>query len=145
MAARVAVTAPFSDDLAVIPNRDGSVNVVGFGGTFPITFLFSQTSGVGKAKISVATPGATTIVPAVPGKVIRVIGAYFVAGGAVNINWQSTITTSVADGVQDFAQNGGIVLGFNPIGWFDTVQGEGLDIFTSNGSQVGGNLIYATF
>ncbi len=145
MAARVAVTAPLSDDLAIIPNLDGSVNVVGFGGTFPITFLFNQTSGVGKAKISVATPGATTIVPAVPGKVIRVIAAYFVAGGAVNINWQSHTTTSDSDGVQDFAANGGIVLGFNPIGWFDTVQGEALDIVTSNGSQVGGNLIYATF
>ncbi len=136
MAGRVAVTAPLSDDLAIIPNRDGSVNVA---------WIVSTPAGGGKAKISVATPGATTIVAAVPGKIIRIISAYLVVGAAVNINWQSTITTSDSDGVQDFATNGGIVLPFNPIGWFDTVVGEGLDIFTSNGSQVGGNLTYATF
>ena len=136
MAARVAVTAPLSDDLAVIPNRDGSIN---------IAFVINTTAGGGKAPISVATPGATTIVAAVPGKTIRIISAYLVVGGAVNINWQSHTTTSDADGVQDFAQNGGIVLPFNPIGWFDTVQGEALDINTSNGAQVGGNLTYATF
>ncbi len=136
MAARVALTAPNSDALAVIPNADGSINV---------TWIVTTSAGGGKAPISVATPGATTIVAAVPGKTIRVISAYLVVGGAVNINWQSHTTTSDADGVQDFAANGGIVLPFNPIGWFDTVQGEALDIVTSNGSQVGGNLTYATF
>ncbi len=136
MAGRVAVTAPLSDDLAIIPNRDGSVNV---------SLVVTTAGGGGKAPISVATPGATTIVAAVPGKIIRVISLYMVVGGAVNINWQSHTTTSDSDGVQDFATNGGIVLPFNPIGWFDTVAGEALDIVTSNGSQVGGNLTYATF
>jgi hypothetical protein len=136
MSARVAVTAPLSDDLAIIPNRDGSVNVA---------WIVSTPAGGGKAPISVAGAGATTIVAAVPGKIIRIISAYLVVGGAVNINWQSHNTTSDADGVQDFAQNGGIVLPFNPIGWFDTVAGEALDIVTSTGAQVGGNLTYATF
>lgn len=136
MAGRVAVTAPLSDDLAIIPNRDGSVN---------IAWVINPAATGGKAPISVATPGATTIVAAVPGKIIRIISAYLVVGGAVNINWQSHTTTSDADGVQDFAQNGGIVLPFNPIGWFDTVVGEALDIVTSTGAQVGGNLTYATF
>ncbi len=136
MSARVAVTAPLSDDLAIIPNRDGSVN---------IAWVINPAAAGGKAPINIATPGATTIVAAVPGKIIRIISAYLVVGGAVGINWQSHTTTSDADGVQDFAQNGGIVLPFNPIGWFDTVAGEALDIVTSTGVQVGGNLTYATF
>jgi hypothetical protein len=136
MAARVAITAPSSDSLAVIPNVDGSVNVA---------WVINTPSGGGKVPVNVSSGGVTTIVPAVPGKTIRIVSLYLVVGGAVNINWQSHTTTSDADGIQDFAANGGIVLPFNPIGWFDTVQGEALDLVTSNGSQVGGNLTYATF
>src|SRR5271165_5751614 len=106
MAARVAVTAPNSDALAVIPNPDGSINVDVLN-TVQVSFVLSPLVG-GKAPISVATPGATTIVAAQAGKIIRILSAYLVVGGAVNINWQSHITISDADGVQDFATNGGI-------------------------------------
>ena len=136
MATRVAVTSPENDSLFVVPNADGSINV---------DILVTATAFGGKAPINVSSSGATTIVAAVSGKTIRILSLYLVVGGAVNLNWQSHLTTSDADGTQDFAANGGIVLPFNPAGWFDTVQGEALDINTSNGSQVGGNLTYATF
>lgn len=136
MAARVAVTAPLSDDLAIIPNRDGSVNV---------DIVTTTTSFAIFAPINIANAGSNVIVAPVPGKTIRIVSCYFVVGGAINVNWTSSSTGSDADGVQDFAANGGIVLPFNPIGWFDTVQGEGLNLVTSNGSQVGGGLKYVAF
>ena len=46
MAARVAVTAPLSDDLAIIPNRDGSVNVDIVGGTQTVGAASIATSQV---------------------------------------------------------------------------------------------------
>lgn len=94
-----------------------------------------------KTKVSVASATTSTIVAAVASKKIRILAAYLVAGAANNINWQSHTTTSNADGVQDFAANGGIVLPFNPLGWFETTAGEALDLVTSTSAQVGGLIV----
>lgn len=94
------------------------------------------------AKVSIAAATTTTVVAAVAGKKIRILALYLVAGGAVNINWQSHTTTSNGDAALDIAANSGIVLNFNPVGWFDTTSGEALDIVTSAASQLSGRIVY---
>ena len=113
--------------------------------TQDVSQLFNGVTGtaatVTKTKISVASATTTTVVALTSGKKIRVLAMYLVSGAACNINWQSHTTTANADGVQDLAANGGIVLPFNPIGWFDTTSGEALDLVTSTNAQVGGYII----
>ena len=113
--------------------------------TQDVSQLFNGVSGtaatVTKTKISVASATTTTVVALTSGKKTRVLAMYLVSGAACNINWQSHTTTTNADGVQDFAANAGIVLPFNPIGWFDTTSGEALDLVTSTNAQVGGYII----
>ena len=113
--------------------------------TQDVSQLFNGVTGtaatVTKTKISVASATTTTVVALTSGKKTRVLAMYLVCGAACNINWQSHTTTTNTDGVQDFAANGGIVLPFNPIGWFDTTSGEALDLVTSTNAQVGGYII----
>ena len=94
-----------------------------------------------KTKVYANTAGATTVVALTGGKKQRVLAAYLVANGAVIVNWQSHTTTTNADGVQSYANTGGIVLPFNPVGWFDTTSGEALDINLSAAIQVGGLVV----
>ena len=85
-----------------------------------------------------ATDG--NIVTAVASKKIRVLQVVAVAGGtACNITFNSkpagagtTKTCLFANGA-----NGGEVLPFSPIGWFETVSGEGLTVTTGAGSTTG--------
>jgi hypothetical protein len=95
-----------------------------------------------KVKISVAAATTTTLVAAVASKKIRVVAMYMISTGANTVNLQSHTTTSNSDGLPAYAANGGIVLNYNPIGWFDTVAGEALDMVTSAASQVSGQLAY---
>ena len=94
------------------------------------------------AAITASSSGATTIVSAVTSKKIRVVSAFVVCTSAVSVNFQSHTTTTTKTGVMPFAANGGLVLPFNPVGWFDTVAGEALDINLGGAVAVGGGLTY---
>lgn len=82
----------------------------------------------------------SNIVTAVALKSIRVVAAAFMAGGtATNLTFNSkpggagtAISPLFASGV-----NGGAVLPYNPIGWFQTAAGEGLTVTTGAGSTTG--------
>lgn len=88
------------------------------------------------------------IVTAVAGKKIRVLAMAAVAGGtATNLTFNSkpagvgvAISPLFANGV-----NGGEVLPFNPMGWFETVAGEGLTVTTGAGSTTGILVTYVTY
>jgi len=95
-----------------------------------------------KVKISIASATTTTLVALVATKKIRVLSMYLISTGANTVNLQSHVTTSNSDGLPGYAANGGIVLPFNPIGWFDTTAGEALDMVTSGSGQVSGQLSY---
>lgn len=114
---------------------------------FDTTQLFDGATGTGvtpvKTKVNVSSATTTTVVALTASKKTRVLAAYLVAAGAQTINWQSHTTTSNADGPQAFAANGGLVLPFNPLGWFDTTSGEALDLVTSTGAQLGGLIVTA--
>lgn len=76
------------------------------------------------------------LVAAVSGKHIRVL-AYVVQCGAtatdVNFGSGSTAITPLFAN----AANGGSVVPFNPIGWFETNEGEALTVTTGTGSATG--------
>jgi hypothetical protein len=95
-----------------------------------------------KVKISVASATTTTLVALVAAKKIRILSMYLVSTGANTVTFQSHTTTTNSDGGAAFAANGGYVLPFNPIGWFDTTAGEALDMVTSGAGQVSGQLSY---
>jgi hypothetical protein len=114
-------------------NADGSVNVWGMP-QLPV-----------KTLINVSAAGATVVVPGVAGKKLRVLAHYLVANAAVSVNFQSHTTTTLADGPQPFAANGGITVPFSPVGWVDTALGEGLDINLSAGVQVSGLVVTVAF
>jgi hypothetical protein len=96
-----------------------------------------------QAKIVASSSGATTIVAAVTSKKIRVLALKLTANAAVNVKWQSHVTPTDLTGLSYYAAAGdGEVLPFNPVGWFDTVAGEALDINLSGAVAVGGHLTY---
>lgn len=87
----------------------------------------------------------SSIVAAVASKKIRVLCAYAVAGGtATNLTFNSkpagagtAISALLANGA-----NGGEILPFSPVGWFETVAGEGLTVTTAAGSTTGLGVVY---
>lgn len=105
-----------------------------FNGTTALTPKF--------ATIVASASGATTIVAAVTSKKIRVIAMQLVANAAVNVKWQSHVTPTDKTGLAYLAANGGYVLPYNPVGWFETIAGEALDINLSGAVAVGGSLTY---
>ena len=93
------------------------------------------------APVSASGSGATTVVTGVPGKKLRVMAANVIASNTVNVKWQ---TQSGADltGLAYVTQYSGYILGYCPIGWFETVAGDDLLINLSSGVPVGGHITY---
>jgi len=93
------------------------------------------------AVIDHAASGANTIVSAVSGKKIRVLGFFLVAAGAVNVRWESE--GSVMSGVMNLGATD-LFAGadFNPTGWFETPAGRLLGIDLSDAVSVDGALVY---
>jgi hypothetical protein len=106
--------------------------------------VYSGTTALtpGFALISTASSGASSLVSAVASKKIRVLALSLVANGAVNVKFQSHVTPTDLTGLYYLAANGGIVLPYNPNGWFQTIAGEQLDINLSGSVAVGGCLTY---
>lgn len=104
----------------------------------------SLTPKFAKANVAAATTDGV-LVAAVAGKKIRVLALYAVAGAtATNLTLNSkpagagaAISALLANGV-----NGGEVLPFSPVGWFETVAGEGLSATTGAGSATGIGVVY---
>jgi hypothetical protein len=106
--------------------------------------LYSGTTALtpGFALISTSSSGASSLVSAVTSKKIRVLALSLVASAAVNVKFQSHVTPTDLTGLYYLAANGGIVLPYNPLGWFQTIAGEQLDINLSGSIAVGGSLTY---
>lgn len=119
------------DSIAVSQQTDALMN-----GLTALTPLF--------AKISASASGANTLVAAVASKQIRVLQFTLVTAGAVNVKFQSHVTPTDLTGLMDFSANGGISAPFCPVGLFQTVSGEALDLNLSAAVNVGGWLVYVT-
>ncbi len=81
-----------------------------------------------------------TLVAAVTGKKIRVLGIFVVAAGAVTVAFESS-TTSTLSGIMSLAANGTLEA-HNPLGLFETVAAELLNMTLGGAVQVSGWLTY---
>lgn len=131
--------------LQVDANGDLLVNVA-TGASSETSTIFSGTVALVPqfAAIAVSALGASTIVNAVAVKRIRVIALQVIANAAVNIKWQSHTLPTDLTGLAYCSANGGYVLPYNPVGWFQTIAGEALDINLSAAIAVGGSITYVT-
>lgn len=95
------------------------------------------------AVISASTSGDNTIVAAVTAKKIRVLAYNFISAGAVNVRFQTAAAGAYLTGLKTIdAASKGICAPYNPVGWFETVAGDLLNLELSGAVLVGGELVY---
>lgn len=94
------------------------------------------------AAIDAATSGDNTIVAAVSGKKIRVLGFFLVSGGTVTARFESDAGGDALTGQMTLAVNVEVAPGYNPAGWFETNAGELLNLELSGAVSVDGALVY---
>lgn len=100
-------------------------------------------SEVQYASISVTAAGDNTVVAAVAGRKIRVLGVFLVAsGGANTVRFESGAGGTALTGAMDLASDGQFAPGYNPLGWFETAAGALLNLELSAGTLVAGALTY---
>jgi hypothetical protein len=112
---------------------------------------FSSSSSQGYSQLyAFANIAASTtdgsIIAAVGGKKIRVLAFMAESGStATTITFNSKPGGAGTAITMDFqnAGNGGEVANFNPVGWFETVSGQGLSATTGAGSTTGVQVVYA--
>lgn len=98
------------------------------------------------AAIAAATSGGNTLVAAVSSKKIRVLALMILAGAAGNIYFNSGAAGTVIFGGStnkiNLPANGGFVLPFSPVGWFETAAGSLLELQASSTGPFSGGLVY---
>jgi hypothetical protein len=94
------------------------------------------------AVIQAASSGDNTIVSAVTSKKIRVIALNLMSAGTVTVRFESSTAGSFKTGEYPLVANAGIVLPYNPVGWFETNSGELLNMTLNAAVTVGGSLTY---
>jgi hypothetical protein len=94
------------------------------------------------AVVDAASSGDNTLVSAVAAKKIRVHSVFMVAAGAVNVRFEDGAGGTALTGQMNLATNGGFVLPFNPVGWFETTANTLLNLELSAAVSVDGSLQY---
>jgi hypothetical protein len=88
------------------------------------------------------TSGNNTIVAAVAGRKIRVTSAFMVAAGTVAVRFESGAGGTALTGQMPLIASSGVVLPYNPAGWFETGAGALLNMELSANVKVHGALTY---
>lgn len=97
-------------------------------------------------KIDAASSGDNEIVAAVTGKRIRVLaGSLTMTGTAVTIRFESSAGGTALTGQMTPAQGQTISLPFCPVGHFETVAGENLNLELGGAQSVDGWLVYVVY
>lgn len=94
------------------------------------------------AVIAAASSGDNTLVAAVTGKKIRVLSFVLVAAGTVLARFESDAGGTALTGQMSMVANTQVTPSFNPLGWFETVAGELLNLELSAAVSVDGALVY---
>lgn len=89
-----------------------------------------------------ATSGNNTLVAAVAGKKIRVLALMIIAGDEVTARFESAANGTALSGQIQLVAQAGFTLPFSPVGWFETVVGELLNLELSAAVSVDGVLVY---
>lgn len=108
--------------------------------------VFSESKS---AIIDAASSGDNTLVAAagvdpdsLVGLKIRVTSLFLIAAGAVNVRFESGASGTALTGQMNLTTNSGIVLPYNPDGWFETSANELLNLELSDAVSVDGALKY---
>lgn len=94
------------------------------------------------AVIDAATSGDNTLIAAVASNKIRVLSAFLVAAGTVNVRFESGASGTALTGQMNLVVNTGFVLPFNPYGWFETASNTLLNLELSGAVSVDGCISY---
>jgi len=95
------------------------------------------------AVIDAASSGDNTIVAAVTSKKIRVLALHLtMTGTLVTIRFESAAGGTALTGQMQPLAGNSITLPFNPLGWFETVAGELLNMELGGAQSVDGCLVY---
>lgn len=93
------------------------------------------------AAIAASSSGNNTVVAAVTGKKIRVLGYRFSANGTVAAKWRSSTAGDIS-GLSYLVQYASAGASFSPVGHFETTAGEGLVLNLDGAVAVGGHVSY---
>jgi hypothetical protein len=96
------------------------------------------------ANITPSASGDSTVIAAVASHIIRVLSLKVIANATNNVFFRSGTGGTQLDGTAYLAANGGYILPFSPIGWFQTASGAALVINLSAASNVGITVVYVT-
>jgi hypothetical protein len=131
--------------LASLPALAAGTNLIGqASGSDETGTLYNGTTALTPkfAIITASSSGATTVVAAVSSKKLRVLRWRASANGNVNIKFQSHVTPTDISGLSYCTQYKDVGGGYCPLGHFQTVAGEALDINLSGSVAVSGELTY---
>jgi hypothetical protein len=125
-------------------------NYIGFVGAMSDTSgISNEGTTLNPAVSSVNIAASTTnqiIVPSTANMRVRILQLVAVAGATTtNLTFGTTTGNAAITPTFQNAANGGEVLPFSPIGWFDTAVGDGLTVTTGAGSTTGILFKYITF
>jgi hypothetical protein len=95
-----------------------------------------------RAVISAASSGDNTLVAAVTDKKIRVLEFTLVVASAVTVRFESAASGTAITGVMSLAANAGISTTWCPVGHFETISGQLLNLELGGAVQVSGWLVY---
>jgi hypothetical protein len=94
------------------------------------------------AIIDAASSGDNTLVAAVASRKLRVLSAFLVSSGSVNVRFESGAAGTALSGQMNLVANTGFVLPYNPHGWFETASNTLLNLELSGATSVDGSLTY---
>jgi hypothetical protein len=97
---------------------------------------------VKRALISAASSGDNTLVAGVTGKKIRVLQFALVSVTAVAVRFESAASGTAIPGVMSLGATGVLSAGYCPVGHFETIAGELLNLELGGAVQVSGWLVY---
>lgn len=144
-AAAIRVELP-TDGTGVVGLNAGTALIGQVSASDETSTIYSGTTALTPtfATLTASASGVTNLVALVSSKKIRVLALSLIANGSVNVKFQSHVTPTDISGLYYLAANVGFVLPYNPLGWFQTVSGEALDINLSAAVAVGGNIVYVS-
>lgn len=94
------------------------------------------------AAINASASGNNTIVGAVASKKIRVLALSITGLTAVNAKFQSGASGTDLTGLYHLGATGGMVLPYNPVGWFETASSALLNLNLDSAVNCGGSITY---
>lgn len=93
-------------------------------------------------KINANTSGDNTLLAAVTGKRIRVLAVNIICTTAGDVRFESGASGTALTGQYPVAANGGFVLPYSPVGWFQTASATLLNLELSGTLDCNGSFVY---